>query len=85
MPRDARFRQDTRTLHSPDARPSAARLSLGLAAGEPVRLQPVSIADGLGAPFAGAWTIDLARRYVDQIVLIDEATSPPAFVSPSSA
>jgi threonine dehydratase len=50
-----------------------------------VRLQPVSIADGLGAPFAGAWTIDLARRYVDQIVLIDEATSPPAFVSPSSA
>jgi threonine dehydratase len=49
-------------------------LSLGLAAGEPVRLQPVSIADGLGAPFAGAWTIDLARRYVDQIVLIDEAT-----------
>jgi len=49
-------------------------LSLGLAASEPVRLQPISIADGLGAPFAGVWTIDLARRYVDEIVLIDEAT-----------
>jgi threonine dehydratase len=49
-------------------------VTLGLAAGEPVRLQPISIADGLGAPFAGVWTIDLARRYVDEIVLIDEAT-----------
>jgi threonine dehydratase len=49
-------------------------LSLGLAAGEPVSLSPVSIADGLGAPFAGRWTIDLARRYVHEIVLVDEAT-----------
>ncbi len=49
-------------------------LSRGLAAGEPVPLQPVSIADGLGAPFAGRWTIDLAQRYVDSIILVDEAT-----------
>ena len=49
-------------------------LTLGLAAGEPVNLTPVSIADGLGAPFAGRWTIPLARRYVDEIVLVDEAT-----------
>lgn len=49
-------------------------LSRGMAAGEPVALQPVSIADGLGAPFAGRWTIDLARRYVERIVLVDEAT-----------
>ncbi|MDQ3553199.1 MAG: pyridoxal-phosphate dependent enzyme [Chloroflexota bacterium] len=49
-------------------------LSRGVAAGEPVTLQPVSIADGLGAPFAGRWTIDLARRYVERIVLVDEAT-----------
>lgn len=49
-------------------------LSRGLAAGEPVSLQPVSIADGLGAPFAGSWTIGLARRYVERIVLVDEAT-----------
>jgi threonine dehydratase len=49
-------------------------LSLGVAAGVPVDVHPVSIADGLGAPFAGLWTIDLARRYVERIVLVDEAT-----------
>ena len=49
-------------------------LSLALEAGEVVPLQPMSIADGLGAPFAGAWTLDLARRYVDAMVLIDDAT-----------
>jgi threonine dehydratase len=49
-------------------------LSLGIAAGEPVALQPSSIADGLGAPYASAWTIDLARRHVHDMVLIDEAT-----------
>jgi len=49
-------------------------LSRGLAAGQPVALQPVSIADGLGAPFAGRWTIDLARRHVERIVLVDDAT-----------
>ena len=36
-------------------------LSLGVAAGVPVRLDPRSIADGLGAPFAGSWAIDIAR------------------------
>jgi threonine dehydratase len=49
-------------------------LSIGLAAGRPQAIQPVSIADGLGAPFAGAWTLALARRYVDEVVLIDERT-----------
>ena len=49
-------------------------LTLGLEAGEPVALRPRSIADGLGAPFAGEWTIDLARRYVDRVALVDEAT-----------
>ncbi len=49
-------------------------LSLALAAGEVVDLQPVSIADGLAAPFAGVWTLDLARRYVDAILLVDDAT-----------
>lgn len=47
-------------------------LTLGMAAGEPVPLQPTSIADGLGAPFAGRWTIGLSRRYVERIVLVDE-------------
>ncbi|MGZ3585775.1 MAG: threonine ammonia-lyase [Candidatus Limnocylindrales bacterium] len=49
-------------------------VSLGLAAGEPVTIQPVSIADGLGAPFAGSWTIPIVRRFVETIVLVDEAT-----------
>jgi len=49
-------------------------LSLGLAAGEPVRISPHSVADGLNAPFAGAWTIAIGRRYVDDIVLLDDPT-----------
>ncbi len=49
-------------------------LALGLAAGEPVALRPSSIADGLGAPYASRWTIDLAKRYVDDVILLEEAT-----------
>lgn len=49
-------------------------LSQGLAAGSPVTLQPISIADGLGAPFAGDWTIALARAYVDSVVRVPEST-----------
>jgi threonine dehydratase len=51
---------------------SSNALSLGLAAGRPVPVRPSSIADGLAAPFAGRWTIDLARRYAEGIVLVDE-------------
>jgi threonine dehydratase len=49
-------------------------LSLALERDEIVRIDPVSVADGLGAPFAGAWTLDLARRLLDGIVLVDDAT-----------
>lgn len=49
-------------------------MSLGLAAGEPVTIQPASIADGLGAPFAGTWTIPIVRRFVEEVVLLDEGT-----------
>jgi threonine dehydratase len=49
-------------------------LSLGIAAGEPVRIQPASVADGLGAPFAGAWTIAMGARYLDDIVLLEDPT-----------
>jgi len=48
-------------------------MTQGLGAGSPVSIRPVSIADGLGAPFAGAWTIDLFRRYVDAVMLVDDA------------
>lgn len=49
-------------------------LSLALERNEVVTIQPVSVADGLGAPFAGTWTLALARRYLDGVVLIDDAT-----------
>ncbi len=48
-------------------------LTRGLAAGHPVDVRPVSIADGLGAPFAGAWTLPIVRRLVDEVVLVEEA------------
>jgi threonine dehydratase len=43
-----------------------------LAAGEPVRIDPVSIADGLNAPFAGEHTLLVVRDLVDEIVLVSE-------------
>ena len=49
-------------------------LTLALEQGEVVRIRPDSVADGLGAPFAGEWTVAMARRYVDEIVLLDEPT-----------
>jgi threonine dehydratase len=49
-------------------------LSLAIAEGHPVPIQPQSIADGLGAPFAGEWTIDIASHNVDAILLVDERT-----------
>jgi len=47
-------------------------MSLAVERGEVVQIQPVSIADGLGAPFAGQWTLAMVRHYVDGIVLIDD-------------
>ncbi len=49
-------------------------VSLALARDEVVRIQPDSVADGLGAPFAGVWTLAMCRRYLDDIVLIDDPT-----------
>ena len=45
-----------------------------LDAGVPVPIQPRTVADGLAAPFAGAWTLAMTQRYVDDVVLVDEAT-----------
>jgi threonine dehydratase len=47
-------------------------LSQAIAAGHPVPIRPDTIADGLGAPFAGELTLDLARRYAADIVRIPE-------------
>jgi threonine dehydratase len=49
-------------------------LRKGIAAGEPVRLSPQSVADGLGAPAAGQLAIGIGRRYLEDVVLIDDAT-----------
>ena len=49
-------------------------VSLALAAGEIVTIRPATVADGLGAPFAGSWTVAMVRRHVDDLVLLDDAT-----------
>ena len=49
-------------------------VSLAIERGEVVTIQPQSVADGLGAPFAGRWTMAIARRLLDGIVLLDDPT-----------
>jgi threonine dehydratase len=49
-------------------------MTLALQRNEVVQIQPDSVADGLGAPFAGRWTMAMCRRYLDDIVLIDDPT-----------
>ncbi len=48
-------------------------LTLGIAAGVPVPIRPVSVADGLNAPFAADRTISLGKRLLDDIVLLEDA------------
>jgi threonine dehydratase len=43
-------------------------------AGAPVPITPASIADGLGAAAAGAWTLAIAARLLDGFVVVGEAT-----------
>ncbi len=47
-------------------------LALGIAAGVPVPIRPVSVADGLNAPFASDTTIALGRHLLDDVVLLDD-------------
>jgi threonine dehydratase len=49
-------------------------MTRGLAAGEPVTVKPNSVADGLNAPFTGKVSLAMTQRYVDEVVLIDDAT-----------
>ncbi len=49
-------------------------VSLAIERGEVVTIQPQSVADGLGAPFAGRWTMAITRRLLDGIVLLDDPT-----------
>jgi threonine dehydratase len=50
-----------------------------LEAGEPVTVQPTSIADGLNAPFAGENTLAICRELVDELVLVSEDEIRAAF------
>ena len=52
----------------------AAAMALAFAAGEPVTINPVTVADGLAAPFAGALTLAMCRRYLDGLVELDDPT-----------
>ena len=47
-------------------------LSAALAGGEPVPVEPKSIADGLNAPFAGQLPLEIARARSLEIVLVEE-------------
>jgi threonine dehydratase len=51
----------------------AAAVKEALQAGEPVRLRSVNtIADGLSAPIAGVNALQHVRKYVDDVVLVDD-------------
>ncbi|HET9615381.1 MAG TPA: threonine/serine dehydratase [Candidatus Limnocylindrales bacterium] len=52
---------------------NAAAMTIALAAGQPVQIEPRTVADGLAAPFAGAITMAMCRRYLEDIILLDDA------------
>ncbi len=49
-------------------------LRQAMAAGEPVSLTPHSVADGLNAPSAGRLALDIARRYLDGVIVVEDQT-----------
>jgi threonine dehydratase len=51
---------------------TAAAMTLAFEAGQPVAMEPKTVADGLAAPFAGVRTLAICRRYLDGIVLLDD-------------
>jgi threonine dehydratase len=50
----------------------APTLTKALAVGEPVRIEPRSVADGLNAPFTGEYTLGVVGERVDEIVLVTD-------------
>ncbi len=49
-------------------------MTQALERGAVVTVQPTSVADGLGAPFAGRWTLAMVQRHVDAVLRIDDPT-----------
>jgi threonine dehydratase len=60
----------TRVIGVEPERSNAMRAALD--AGEPVRIDPASIADGLNAPFAGGNTLPIVQELVDEVVRVTE-------------
>jgi threo-3-hydroxy-L-aspartate ammonia-lyase len=58
---------------------TSAAMKLAVEAGKPVPLTPVSLADGLNAPFAGTHALAVVRERVDELVLVTEAELEDAF------
>jgi threonine dehydratase len=54
-------------------------LHAALEAGQPVPVQPSSIADGLSAPFAGTHCLAVCRDRVERVVLVSEEELKDAF------
>jgi threonine dehydratase len=52
----------------------ANAVAVALERNEVVIVHPTTVADGLAAPFAGAWTLAMCRRYLDGLVLLDDPT-----------
>jgi len=50
----------------------AAAMTRAFEAGTPVPIRPQTVADGLAAPFASELTLAMCRRYLDEIVLLDD-------------
>jgi threonine dehydratase len=50
----------------------ADAMTRAIAAGRPVPVDPHTVADGLAAPFAGDLTLAMCRRYLEDIVLLDD-------------
>ena len=50
----------------------APTMRKSLDAGTPQSISPSTVADGLAAPMVGAMTLDVVRRFVDDVVLVTE-------------
>ena len=60
-------------------------MHIALEAGEPVPVEPKSVADGLNAPFAGGNTLAICRELVDEMVLVSEEQIARRCASSTSA
>jgi threonine dehydratase len=58
---------------------TSAAMKLAVEAGEPVPIAPVSLADGLNAPFAGTHALAVVQERVDELVVVTESELEEGF------